>query len=233
LVAGDLKRRAKLIVRRVGFRIHPRLIDFGPMNRQPKRQQVVRDLLAAHPVTAVFETGTYLGSTALFMREASGVAVYSVEAEQRHFDYASKRVAAQEEIHLTLGDCREGIRTWAADPAIPKDNVIFYLDAHWEKDLPVADELGLIAGHWTNALVLIDDFEVPGDSRYGFEDYGAGMALTLDCIPAEARNRWTALFPTAPGSDEGGFRRGWVVLAPPERAEVLANELPLKIVPWP
>lgn len=209
------------------------MIDFGPMNRQPIRQQVIKDLLKLHPVTGVFETGTYLGSTALFLSEASGTDVYSVEAEERHYNYATKRVASDARIHLSLGDCREGIRGWAASPEIPKDNVLFYLDAHWEKDLPVADELELIKQHWTNAVVLIDDFEVPGDSRYGYEDYGNGMALTLSCIPAEARPHWTALFPTAPGSAERGFRRGWVLLVPNDRAEVLTQELPLKIVPWP
>lgn len=57
----------------------------------------------------------------------------------------------------------------------------FYLDAHWYGDIPPRDER---AGEqkWSRFVAMIDDFEVPGDAGYGFDDHGPGRALTLEYI---------------------------------------------------
>ena len=208
-------------------------IDYGPMNGQPGRQQAIKDVLREVPVKAILETGTYLGTTAEFLADASSVPVHSVEANHRFHRYAIKRHRNDGRIHITLADSRVGLAAWAADPEVPNEDVFFYLDAHWHKDLPLADELRLIADGWSNSLVLIDDFEVPGDPGYGFDDYGPGKRLCLDYIPAQLRSEWAPLFPTMRSSDEGGRRRGWVLLVPHSQVESLTGKLPLKHVDWP
>jgi hypothetical protein len=55
--------------------------------------------------------------------------------------------------------------------------VFFHLDAHWEGDLPLQEEIEIILGRFPNFLIMIDDFRVPGDSGYGFDDYGRGKML--------------------------------------------------------
>lgn len=208
-------------------------VDYGPMNGQPGRQQVVRDLLRDVPVQAILETGTYLGTTAKFLADASNVPVHSVEANQRFHRYAVERHTGDDRIQITLADSRVGLAAWAADPEVPKECVLFYLDAHWHRDLPLADELRLIADGWSDSLVLIDDFEVPGDPGYGFDDYGPGKRLCLDYIPAELRDAWVPLFPTMTSADEGGRKRGWVLLVPSARAETLVRSLSLIRSDWP
>lgn len=97
------------------------------------------------------------------------------------------------------------------DTSLP---TFFYLDAHWENYLPLRDEMRFILDAFSAPLILIDDFQVPGEGGYFYDDYGAGKALTAeylaDCIPAE-----TMLFyPSTPSCQETGRRRGWVVVAP-------------------
>jgi hypothetical protein len=44
--------------------------------------------------------------------------------------------------------------------------LFFYLDAHWNEDLPLAEEIDLIFSRSPCAVVMIDDFEVPGDPGF-------------------------------------------------------------------
>ena len=72
--------------------------------------------------------------------------------------------------------------------------VFFYLDAHWNDDLPLADEIDIIFSRCPWAVVMIDDFEVPSDPGYQFDDYGPGKALVLGYIrPAVLAHELRAL----------------------------------------
>jgi hypothetical protein len=63
-------------------------------------------------------------------------------------------------------------------------------------------------------VVVIDDFEVPGDPGYAFDDYGAGKALTSEYISGMIeRFKLRAYYPTKPSTCETGAKRGCVVLA--------------------
>jgi hypothetical protein len=113
---------------------------------------------------------------------------------------------------LYRADSRIFLRWLLANPAIPKEHVLFYLDAHWGDDLPLMEELTIIAPNWSESAIVIDDFQVPGDSGYGFDDYGQQGRLTVDFLPELAG--WGALYPSAASAIETGGRRGYVVLYP-------------------
>jgi hypothetical protein len=73
------------------------------------------------------------------------------------------------------------------------------------------------------ALVMADDFEVPHDPGYGYDDYGPGRALTRDYLtPVLETYRLSEFYPSTPSAHESGGRRGCVVLA---RADVHGNVL--------
>ena len=198
----------------------------GPMNGQVGRQQFIRQLLKAVDVEAVIETGTYRGTTTEFLWHVTGRPVFSVESEQRFFEYARRRFARNSQINLFRADSRRFLRRLAEDDEVPKKSVLFYLDAHWGVDLPLRDELSLILRHWRDPIIVIDDFEVPGDSGYTFDDYGDGKRLTLGYLPSEPLQDMVVFFPSLPSHLETGARRGCVVLAEQERASLLSS-LPL------
>lgn len=96
----------------------------------------------------------------------------------------------------------------------PRSRVFFYLDAHVQDSIryhkpPVIEELQIIFGNWTEAVVMIDDFQGPG-THYGFIQEGHDTALDLQfCGPLNYLGL-SAFFPTADTSQETGAKRGWV-----------------------
>lgn len=185
----------------------------GAFNGQRKRTEIFEDLVRAVPFQVVVETGSYRGTTTAFLRQRTRLPVYTVEAQSRFFHYCKHRFSGDAGVHPHLGDSRSFLDQLSRDPQFPKQGVLFYLDAHWGADLPLAEELCLIAARFGDSVVLIDDFQVPGDGDYGFDDYGPGKRLCRDYLPAEALAAFTLLWPRARGSEETGARRGCVVLA--------------------
>ncbi len=99
---------------------------------------------------------------------------------------------------------------------------MFYLDAHWEAHLPLAEEIDVIARHCADPLILVDDFEVPGDPDYTFDDYGDGAVLNEGYLKQNGLlDEFDALYPALPGSHESSFRRGCVMLLRPQTASCL------------
>ena len=77
-------------------------------------------------------------------------------------------------------DSRAALRQILNGPLAPMRDqpILFYLDAHWNVDLPLSEETDIIFSAAPRATVLIYDFQVPGDPGDGYDDYGSGKALT-------------------------------------------------------
>jgi hypothetical protein len=63
---------------------------------------------------------------------------------------------------------------------------------------------------------MIDDFEVPGDPGYGFNDYGPGFRFGIELLPAATRD-YRHFYPATSSRDETGYRRGFILVAPQGR----------------
>jgi hypothetical protein len=97
--------------------------------------------------------------------------------------------------------------------------VIFYLDAHWHQDLPLEDEINIICRHLKDFAILVDDFAVPGDTGYAYDNYGTGKSLDLATFsPCFQRNNLSVFFPSLQSKFESGARRGSVLLASKSQA---------------
>jgi len=129
--------------------------------------------------------------------------------------------------------------------ALAGHTLFFYLDAHghvFDDDLPLAEELDIVFRRCPLAVVMIDDFAVPNDAGYGYDDYGPGRALVFDYIrPAIAVHQLQAFFPSTPSVVDypstpmaaaglvvpGRLRRGCVVLAKEARHAPVLASIPL------
>jgi hypothetical protein len=89
----------------------------------------------------------------------------------------------------------------------------FYLDAHWQEDLPLKQETDVIFSSWRNFVIMIDDFRVPADPGYGYDNYGLGKSLELRDFPFHEDPRVKVYFPAVPSAEESGRKRGCIVLA--------------------
>ena len=186
----------------------------GAFNGQFFRRRMFEEIIAATAPAAIVETGTYRGTTTKFLAEASGKPVFTVECLPRNYGFAKQNLQVVRNVTLTLGDSRSFLRRLIAEDRLPQGPIFFYLDAHWGEDLPIFEEIEVIFKHRPEAVVMIDDFQVPDDPGYGFDNYGVGKALTLSCL-----TRLTACFglvhyfPNCPAEAESGMKRGCVVIA--------------------
>ena len=124
------------------------------------------------------------------------------------------RLAGIDEIHLELRDSRkflEGLRS-----ILPSGKTLFfYLDAHWYDDLPLKKEIDLIASFWKEYVIMVDDFQVPDDDGYYFDNYGRGNSLDLNLLGESIKQyNLEVFFPTAHSTEEPVGKCGCVVLAP-------------------
>lgn len=190
----------------------------APLNGQRQRRRIVRDLLAAVTFDEVVETGTFRGASTEFFSHASGLPVHSVELLPRFFRFARARCAQDPDIHLVLGDSRSFLTDLSG--RLRGHTTLFYLDAHWQSDVPRLEEIEIISSSWDRAVVMIDDFAVADDPGYGFTHYG-GRPLTVDYLPALPD--WARFHPTARSAEETGARRGCIVLASPELAAAVGQ----------
>jgi hypothetical protein len=99
------------------------------------------------------------------------------------------------------------------------DRPLFYLDAHWYDYWPLCDEIRLISNHLHEAIIIIDDFEVPGRNDCSFDvyksdsdpnvEYRCGLPLIQPCFGSS--HHYHALFPnyTLP---EDSKLTGYIVL---------------------
>jgi hypothetical protein len=190
----------------------------GPLNDQAYRRLILDALVAALEVDRIMETGTHRGtSTALFRNLAE---TWSIEANPRFHWFARYRFRGAPGVHLLQGDSRERLRELALRPELTAGSTLFYLDAHWGEDLPLAEELQIAAGGWEHWVALIDDFQVPGDDGYRYDSYSEDATLNADYLARRGPPGLRIWYPRLPSQLETGRRRGCaVVTTVPQVAE--------------
>jgi len=205
-------------------------VGWGPFNGQSARQVLFVEIAVKTQPRAVVETGTARGSTTEFFSR-TGLPVFTIELQPRYYGFARARFWRQRNVKSLRGDSREALRRLFAGPlhALCSCTIFFYLDAHGHMngDLPLAEELDIVFNQCPPAVVMIDDFEVPTDPGYGYDDYGPGKALVAAYIrPAIAAHELRAFYPSTPAAadypstlmaaagyaDPARLRRGCIVL---------------------
>lgn len=197
----------------------------GPFNGQRRRQELFAAILAALKPAAIVETGTFRGATTVHFAE-TGLPVYTVESHPRNYGFARARLRRCKNVVMFKCDSREGLRRILGGPLRGKlcEPLFFYLDAHWNADLPLAEELDIIFNRAARAVVMIDDFQVPGDNGYGYDDYGGESLLNRAYIqPHISKFELSVLYPKASSEHETGSRRGCVSLARIEETVAISS----------
>lgn len=79
--------------------------------------------------------------------------------------------------------------------------------------MTLAEEIDIVFGR-PLAVVMIDDFQVPFDAGYGYDDYGPEGGLVSGYIrPAVLKHQLQGFYPSTSSAAKGAMRRGCVVLA--------------------
>lgn len=200
----------------------------GAMNGQTARAEIVRGLLEYCGIERIIETGTYRGTTTEWFGRF-GLPVLSAEAVERYAEFSRLRVRNLPNVQIHRKNSVDLLKEIVAAKDGLEKPTLFYLDAHWYDYLPLRDEYEIICEHFSHPIMVVDDFQVPDDPDYGFDDYGPGKALTLDYFTANgAAMPAHIFFPVTKARWETGARRGCVVLTNDDAlAETIERRVPL------
>ena len=192
----------------------------GPMNGQIARLEAIRQIIYRCGIRQIVETGTYHGTTTEWMA-SFGLPVVTIESNVHNYHFSRLRLRHLHNVEVKFGSSVDVLSS-VLDKLDCTAPTLFYLDAHWEIYLPLRDELRTILPRMRAAVLVIDDFQVPDESGYAFDDYGAGKALTMEYLDASLSEEAAVYYPSTPALQETGHRRGWaVVTANPEMAAVV------------
>lgn len=186
----------------------------GPFNGQEVRKSIFYDIVENAGLKAIVETGSYVGTTTEHFARTN-LPTFSIEGNKRYYGYAKARLRKFKNIKLYFGDSREKLSLLLRRElaGIVRESLFFYLDAHWNEDLPLREEIEIIFTACSSAIVMVDDFKVPEDAGYNYDDYGVGKSLELDYLSdAIDRCQLAVFFPVKPSDQETGKKRGCVVV---------------------
>jgi hypothetical protein len=176
------------------------------------------------------ETGSGHGHTAGFVRRVFGVPVFTCDINILHYFISRAHLFWANQIEFHRLDSPEFLRRVCSE-AVIGSNPIFYLDAHWYSHVPLANELQVIADDCCRGIVVIDDFFVPTDARFGYDQY-PGFRIDMDVINSTIKMRRknnVQVYLPAYGADRetGSNVRGFAVVVFGQD-----KELPLEVFPF-
>jgi predicted O-methyltransferase YrrM len=223
--------RAIVLGRRLVAGLTGRLYYF---NGQKNRVRVFHAINDRVPFENYVETGTYLGMTTDFLARTArkrGARVYSCELDERLFAIARRTVGNLANVQLHHGNSVGFLRSLR--PGLRSAANFVYLDAHGRDSLPLREELALLRG-WRNTIVMIDDFHVPSDRRFGWDRYDEEREICLRYIDGIVEPERVYL-PNYPASHEKATwrgeasPRGYCVIAMSEPMGQVLDEVPLLV----
>jgi hypothetical protein len=177
----------------------------------------------------IIETGTYIGQTTGYMREASNLPIITCEVDRCFHAIARSRLKDLNNITFKLDDSRKVLEELFTESFL-YNNCFIYLDAHWYDDLPLKEEIALIGNNLkANSTIMIDDFKVPLDDGYKYDCYGKNKSLALECFSSDfLKFDFIPYFPVATSNEETGAKNGCVVLIHKNNVEKMNKSLYLQ-----
>ena len=109
-------------------------------------------------------------------------------------------------------DSRAALQKAGAAGLLGSGRGFFYLDAHWNADLPLREEVSTILEHCPDYVIAIDDFHVPHDEGFGYDDYGPGARLDVSYLEPALAGDSRVFLPGYSSENETGARRGIAIV---------------------
>jgi len=225
-----LKRLVRSLPARIGARRDLRRPElargYGALNGQVGRQAAVSGMFQHIDFDLVVETGTYRGTTTEFLRTLTRAPIVTIEVDERLAFYSQARLGTLPDLRVVYGDSATEIRRLIFGKGRDARLPFFYLDAHWHTRLPLRWEILEVLSAFPECCILIDDFQVPTDGGYRFDDYGPGFRLTPDLLDGLDLHGVEWFWPAVPAVQETGYKRGWLVLARGETVVAALRTIP-------
>jgi hypothetical protein len=176
-----------------------------PFNGQVLRHNQIQQIANVFKPDVAIETGTFLGTSTPYLSTMVSGKTYTIEFINKYAKKARMRFEGEfQNFKITLIEGNSVNEIQKLLKTIPSTlTILAYLDAHWEKELPTAQELNELLAWGGNWIAVIDDFKVPGDDSYGFDRYGE-LVVDQSLIPKGLR----FMVPNQSAKFESGARKG-------------------------
>jgi hypothetical protein len=170
------------------------------LNGQFSKQLIWKDILADKAPDVAVETGTYLGHTTAFLAQFVP-SVMTIEVHPPHFKAAADYFSTFRNIKQFEG-ASQYVLPDVLKEVDPARHLFVYLDAHWDDNLPLREEIVAIFDGPFDPIVMIDDFMVEGDAGYGYDKYNVGE-ISFDHL-ADLCEKYDLLvfYPTVPSNQD-------------------------------
>jgi hypothetical protein len=204
---------------------------FFGMNHDFVRTCIILKLLEILSVDAFVETGTHLGRTCFLIAAQTDLDIFSSEISKDYMRIARWLLRwFGSRVRLTNMDSVRFLDNLLAQRQFRRP--LFYLDAHWYSKLPLIEELRVILDSVESFIIVIDDFKVPNDNNFGFDQYGETVLewKLIERVLIDSGRRTVAYFPSYPSSLEVGDCRGWILLASSDNESLIRDALPANLV---
>jgi hypothetical protein len=180
-----------------------------PFNGQARRLYNVNSIAFMLKPSYAIETGTYYAtSTFVFLGIPSVKKTFSIESNPLFFEISRERYRREivsGQLEVILGDSKIEITKILEHINGESEVILCYLDAHWQGDIPTLYEIQALCEWGGNWVGIIDDFQVPHDDGYGYDQYSGaivGPSLLND------KKEIVKLAPREKSTNETGARRG-------------------------
>ena len=120
------------------------------------------------------ETGSCVYSTTKWLG-LNFKEVFTVEVNKDFAVWGRDKIEGMPHVGAFIQDSVEFLKALP-----PKENAIFFLDAHWGDFCPLLSELEVIA-KYKNPVIAIHDFKVPNEPTLGYDNIN-GQAFEFDWI---------------------------------------------------
>lgn len=212
--------------------------DFGKrhsvigFNRECIRAYIFWRLHQRFSCTSFVETGTFLGYTSAFVRRAFKTPVFTSEINATRYLVSRAYLAWALGTTISHSSSTDFLAR-VCDESTIGNNPMFYLDAHWEEYMPLPDELATVAKQCEKALILIDDFYVPWEPRFLYDEYpDVRIDLeTLDRSLGALRKDISVYLPAySPDQDPTGKGIGFAVVLMGQDQELPEDLFPFDLI---
>lgn len=198
-------------------------------NLEAIRAYIIWELHRLHSCSSFVETGTLYGNTAAFTNRVFKTPVFTAELNPTHYLISKANLAWARGVTQYKASSPDFLNQ-VCQKRIIGNNPMFYLDAHWNEFMPLPDELGIIADNCDTAIILIDDFMVPWDDGFLYDEY-PDIRIDIDIIDTWLKPKRTDIsvyMPTYdPNADPSGKGIGFAVILMGQD-----NKLPLDRFPF-
>ncbi len=133
---------------------------------------------------AFVETGANVGSTLAYVGSRwPRLRCLSCEPDKRAFEQAVENTSRLSNVLLFNLASQDFLKCVLAHlPHLQRAPVLFWLDAHGRDfKWPLRDEIATVTRSFTDPLILVDDFKVPGRDWFGYDEYD-GQVCSLEYV---------------------------------------------------